>query len=67
MACLAAAVFIGGTGGMLYRNSVAPLKLDVTQMVGLVGRWVGVPIGLDWVGMSPGRHRPGGGQRKVAS
>ena len=50
MACLAAAVFIGGTGGMLYRNSVAPLKLDVTQMVGLVGRWVGVPIGLDWVG-----------------
>ena len=50
MACVVALAFMGGIGGLLYMNTVKPVKLDLTEVVDTLGTWVGLRPGTGPLG-----------------
>jgi polysaccharide chain length determinant protein (PEP-CTERM system associated) len=50
VACLVAVALVGGTGGLLHRNRVEPIKVDLSDVFDQLGAWTGVRELPEWLG-----------------
>jgi polysaccharide chain length determinant protein (PEP-CTERM system associated) len=50
LACTIALTFLVGIGGLLHRNAVEPLKIDLKPVVERLSTWVGVNLSSDLLG-----------------